>query len=101
MTIPPGVCHPARRAIKVHTEEVRCSRLRGEIGGQDEGREGSRRCFLLGTIWGPHVLRGGEQAACRSLTRTTLALGLTSRYPYSYVLGVKGSQVRILSSRRS
>jgi hypothetical protein len=62
---------------------------------------GSRRSFLLGTIWGPHVLRGNEQTARRSVTRTLHVSGLTSGDAYPYVLGVKGSQVQILSSRRS
>jgi hypothetical protein len=55
---------------------------------------------LLGTIWGPHVLHGGEQPARQPLAYTASAPDLTSRDAYSYVLGVKGSQVRILSSRQ-
>ena len=43
----------------------------------------------LGTIWGPHVLHGGEQSARRLLARTAPAPDLTSRDAYSYVLGVK------------
>lgn len=43
----------------------------------------------MGTIWGPHVLRGGEQPARRPRARTASAPSLTSIDAYSYVLGVK------------
>jgi hypothetical protein len=59
----------------------------------------SRRSEPLGTTWGPHVLHGGVQPARRPLALTALAPQLTTAYAYSHVLGVKGSQVQILSSR--
>ena len=46
---------------------------------------------LLGTIWGPHALHGGEQSARRLLACTATVPSLTRRDVYSYVLGVKGS----------
>jgi hypothetical protein len=49
---------------------------------------GRRRSFLLGTIWGPHVLRGGEQPARRPRARTPPEPSLTSMDTYPYVLGV-------------
>jgi hypothetical protein len=61
---------------------------------------GSRRRLPLGTTWGPHALHATRRLARRLVARTALAPPLTRTDAYSYVLGVKGSQVRILSSRR-
>jgi hypothetical protein len=55
----------------------------------------------LGTIWGPHVIRDLERRTRRSTSRNTMTPCLTCPNGYFNVLGVKGSQVRILSARRS
>ena len=55
----------------------------------------------LGTTWGPHALHADRRPARRLAAHTALAPPLTRTDAYSHVLGVKGSQVRILSSRRS
>jgi len=44
----------------------------------------------LGTIWGLHVMHGGEQSARRPRARTQPAPSLTRTDTYPYVLGVKG-----------
>jgi hypothetical protein len=49
--------------------------------------------------WGPHALHAGTRPARRLVARTALTPPLTRVDAYSHVLGVKGSQVRILSSR--
>jgi hypothetical protein len=54
----------------------------------------------LGTTWGPHALQAGRRPARRLIAPTALAPPLTRADAYSHVLGVKGSQVQILSSRR-
>jgi hypothetical protein len=85
---------------------ISCLAGAGGVAGQSRDRSErrvlhwrGRWSVLLGTIWGPHVLHGGEQLARSPLAHTAAALFLTSRDAYSYVLGVKGSQVQILSSR--
>jgi hypothetical protein len=55
----------------------------------------------LGTTWGPHAPHEGRRPARRLVARTALAPPRTRTDAYSYVLAVKGSQVRILSSRPS
>jgi hypothetical protein len=89
---------PCRFAITSGRHRVQ---HRNKISGQDamadvQGEEAE----LLGTIWGPHVLHEGEQPTRRSCARTPPEPSLTRIDAYSYVLGVKGSQVQILSSRR-
>ena len=55
----------------------------------------------LGTTWGPHAVRDHERAACQRTSRDLVQLALTCGNGYSNVLGVKGSQVQILSARRT
>jgi hypothetical protein len=54
-----------------------------------------------GTTWGPHVMRVSEQPAGGRTAHLIRKLCLNCGNCYSDVLGVKGSQVQILSSRRS
>ena len=56
---------------------------------------------ILGTIWGPHVTRDLEQRDYRDTSRGTRAPRLSCENGYCADLGVKGSQVQILSARRS
>ncbi|MGA6092773.1 hypothetical protein ATK36_6326 [Amycolatopsis sulphurea] len=53
----------------------------------------------LGTTWGPHVVRDHERAAGHRTSDDLVQLALTCGNRYSNVLGVKGSQVQILSAR--
>jgi hypothetical protein len=69
--------------------------LRGTAGR----RIGFGPTARLGTIWGPHVLHAGRRPARRLGVHTVLIPPLTRIDAYSNVLGVKGSQVQILSSR--
>jgi hypothetical protein len=55
----------------------------------------------LGTTWGPHVMRVPEQRAGGRTSNVIIRRCVTCRNHYPDVLGVKGSQVQILSSRRS
>jgi hypothetical protein len=55
----------------------------------------------LGATWGPHVMRVPEQRAGDRTPHLISKPCLTCVNRYSNVLGVKGSQVQILSSRRS
>src|SRR5262249_13041796 len=63
------------------------------------GEVGNRWRVLLGTIWGPHDLHAGRRPARQPRVHTALVTCLTCGDAYFYVLGVKGSQVQILSSR--
>jgi hypothetical protein len=55
---------------------------------------------ILGTVWGPHVMRDHEQPARRYTSLDALAPCLICGNGYRAGLGVKGSQVQILSARR-
>jgi hypothetical protein len=58
----------------------------------------------FGTILGPHVMRDGERPArlCTLCTRTNRPAYCPrpGKMGYHYLLGVKWSQVQILSARR-
>ncbi|HEX5405067.1 MAG TPA: hypothetical protein VFX16_22515, partial [Pseudonocardiaceae bacterium] len=55
----------------------------------------------LGTTWGPHAVRVPEQRAGDRTSNVIIKPHVTCGNRCSNVLGVKGSQVQILSSRRS
>jgi hypothetical protein len=54
---------------------------------------------VLGTIWGPHVTRDHEQRDHGDTSRSTCVPRLTCANGNIAGLGVKGSQVQILSAR--
>jgi hypothetical protein len=55
---------------------------------------------ILGAVWGPHVMRDHAQRPQLSTSLDTRARVLTCGNGSHCVLGVKGSQVQILSARR-
>jgi hypothetical protein len=55
---------------------------------------------VLGTIWGPHDARDPEQHARGRTSCTLVPPDMRRWFLWSLLLGVKGSQVQILSSRR-
>jgi hypothetical protein len=55
----------------------------------------------LGTTWGPHAMHVREQRAGHRTSRVIIKPTVTCGNHSRNVLGVKGSQVQILSSRRS
>jgi hypothetical protein len=69
------------------------------VFGSDQPRSARRR-RSLGTTWGPHGMSDHEQRADDRTSSESMTRHLTCGNAYSNVLGVKGSQVRILSSRR-
>jgi hypothetical protein len=74
----------------------------GRDGDQPTGKPPNSRCVegvILGTIWGPHVMRDLEQRAYEHDPANDLSPRLSCENAYAMVLGVKGSQVRILSAR--
>jgi hypothetical protein len=55
---------------------------------------------ILGAVWGPHVMRDHAQRPRPDASLDTRARVLSCGNSNSGVLGVKGSQVQILSARR-
>ena len=55
---------------------------------------------ILGTVWGPHVKHDLERRSRRGTSFDTPTPRLTCGNTNSNALGVKGSQVQILSARR-
>jgi hypothetical protein len=55
---------------------------------------------ILGTVWGPHVMRDHERQVRWGTSFDTQSPRLSCGNDYLAGLGVKGSQVRILSARR-
>jgi hypothetical protein len=64
------------------------------------GQPGANQHVILGTVWGPHVMRNREQRARRGTSFDTRTPRLSCGNGYPSGLGVKGSQVQILSARR-
>ena len=53
-----------------------------------------------GTSWGPYGVRDGERQCPHRVIWGRIQSGISRKFLRSLLLGVKGSQVQILSSRR-